>query len=342
MNEPQASAPSALRIVYCGMFGTLSRLPLATLLDQGYAVQAVVVPAAPAARLVEQLLPPPTWHPQPTSLAEMKQRTIVDLAWERDLPVIAVTNLREAAIAAIAAYAPDLIVVSCFPYRFSATLRGLPRYGILNLHPTLLPKGRGSDPLFWLFREPDAGQAGAGGVTVHLMDEELDAGPIVVQCAVKLLDGSSMAEAELRLAAAGATALEQAVAAVATGSIAPVPQDETAATMYPNPSQADYCLTAGYSAQWLFNCLRGLAGGRVTPTLLVGDQQWAVRAALSYDPVATLPGPYRLDGERLQVQCLPGVLIVAVETYSLAAVRPDFASTRLASEMLGNNPLRRK
>ncbi|MFN8515222.1 MAG: formyltransferase family protein [Chloroflexia bacterium] len=138
------------RIIYFGMFGPLSRLPLAALLDAGITIAAVVVPSQTNTSQLaplRPLIPPPGQATRPTSFAAMLKQTIVDLAWARGIPALEVTRLAdEAVIAALAAFAPDLIVVSCFPFRFPAKLLALPRGGVLNLHPSPLPRGRGPDP----------------------------------------------------------------------------------------------------------------------------------------------------------------------------------------------------
>ncbi|HEY8601612.1 MAG TPA: formyltransferase family protein [Thermomicrobiales bacterium] len=302
----------APRIVYCGMFGTLSRMPLAALLDAGYDIRAVIVPAAPGEPPVRQLTPPAEWVARPTSFAALLRRTIVDLAWERALPVLAVGDLGAAASAAIAACAPDLIAVSCFPHRFPTRLLALPPLGVLNLHPALLPRGRGPDPLFWAFREPDAERAGAGGVTIHLMDRGLDSGPIVAQGRVTLTDGMSASELELHSAALGAELLVGAIEALTSGSAELTPQNEGMATTYPLPGEADFVIRPDHPARWVFNCLRGLTGRGPTAALAIGERRWPVRAALGYDPAGTLPQPYREDGATLRVRCAPGVLTVVV------------------------------
>ena len=76
--------------------------------------------------------------------------------------MLEVGRLAGAALAAIGQYAPDLIAVSCFPFVFPPALLALPPLGVLNLHPALLPRGRGPDPLFWAFREHWPGAGGAG------------------------------------------------------------------------------------------------------------------------------------------------------------------------------------
>ena len=299
------------RILYFGMFGSLSRLPLAALLDTGLTVAAVIVPtraAVAASSPVRELHPPPDWSARPVSFAALLKQTAIELAWERSVPALEIGGFDHAAVrAALASYRPNLIAVSCFPYRFPRWLRELPPGGVLNLHPTLLPRGRGPDPLFWLFREPEG--AGAG-VSIHLMDRGLDSGPIVLQEPFPLTDGMTGQELELRVASVGAGLLARAVEMVLSGTAQPREQDEAEASTYPMPTAADYVVTPDRPARWAFNFLRGTLGGGYPHRLQIGERTWLVRSAQGYDPATTLPAPFAEQGDRLQVRCSPGVLTV--------------------------------
>ncbi len=305
------------RLIYCGMFGALSRVPLMAVLDAGYDVRAVVVPATEAAPpSARRLLPPTGWSARPASFAALLSRTIVDEAWARDIPVLAIGRFDRAAVDALAAFAPELLAVSCFPLRFPAPLLALPTRGVLNLHPALLPRGRGPDPLFWAFREAEPERAGQGGVTVHLMARELDAGPIVTQGRLELSDGMRESELELRVAALGAELLVRAIRALADGTARPLPQDERQATAYPLPGPADFVVTPERSARWAFNFLRGIAGRGRPLRVVVAGRAWRVRAALGYEPTRRLAVPFVEEsagdgaggGSTLLVRCEPGVL----------------------------------
>src|SRR6266511_1758436 len=59
-----------------------------------------------------------------------------------------------------------------------------PRLGILNGHPSVLPRWRGPNPFGWTFRADDREL----GFTWHLMDAELDTGPILAQGSTELDD----------------------------------------------------------------------------------------------------------------------------------------------------------
>ncbi|MFJ1704925.1 methionyl-tRNA formyltransferase [Kitasatospora sp. NPDC088346] len=78
---------------------------------------------------------------------------------------------------ALAGYRPDLVVCNGFPWRLSAEALRVPRLGVLNVHPSLLPRHRGPMPIHWAVRHGDP----ETGVTVHWMDESFDTGRILVR-----------------------------------------------------------------------------------------------------------------------------------------------------------------
>jgi methionyl-tRNA formyltransferase len=69
---------------------------------------------------------------------------------------------------------PDMVMVMTFPWRVTAGLLAMPRLGFLNFHFGLM---RGADPIFESIRQ----RLPVAGVTVHVMDEGLDTGPIVLR-----------------------------------------------------------------------------------------------------------------------------------------------------------------
>jgi methionyl-tRNA formyltransferase len=85
---------------------------------------------------------------------------------------------RRSTIAPLLASAqPDLVVCMGFPWRIPPEALAVPRLGWLNGHPSLLPRHRGPLPVAWAIRAGDEEL----GITFHLMDAELDTGPILAQ-----------------------------------------------------------------------------------------------------------------------------------------------------------------
>lgn len=79
--------------------------------------------------------------------------------------------------AALCGYGLDLLVCYGFSWRLPRAVLRIPRYGVLNVHCSMLPKYRGPAPVLWAIRNGDPHL----GVTVHRMDEQFDAGPILAQ-----------------------------------------------------------------------------------------------------------------------------------------------------------------
>lgn len=92
-------------------------------------------------------------------------------------PDLLVPRSPEGMARCLAGYAPDVVVCFGIPWRLHTGVLRAPRLGVLNVHPSLLPRHRGPMPVHWAVRQGDE----ETGVTVHWMDESLDSGPIVAQ-----------------------------------------------------------------------------------------------------------------------------------------------------------------
>ncbi len=303
---------SPLRVMFFGMDGVFSRAPLAALLDSDQ-VCAVIVPrpmqSLPAAEPIRLLPPPNAPESDVPILFQPNELNAIGMAWNRGIPVYEVESLSQPRTQAILAdLKPDVICVACFPRLLPPKLLRLPKYGALNLHPSLLPAYRGPSPLFWIFHD---GLEHAG-ITVHRMTEQADAGDIVTQERIALPDGIRYGEAERIGSERGARLLVQALRAIEAGTFAHTPQPQIQAPRAPNPTDADYILTPDWSARRAFNFIRGMAESEHPILLDVGAERFVVKQAVAYDEQATLSVPFEKLGEQLQVRCLRGVLTVVV------------------------------
>lgn len=108
----------------------------------------------------------------------------------------------------VRALAPDLCLSAYFNQVVREPLLGLPPFGCINIHPSLLPRNRGVDPLFHARLRGES----EGGVTVHRLDAELDTGPVLAQQPCPLGHDESLMAGYARLFRVGAAL---AVAAIA-------------------------------------------------------------------------------------------------------------------------------
>ena len=310
MDNQRKQAAPALRVIFFGMLGDLSTIPLLTLLDAGVRVAAVVVPASvwlSHGRPGDAPILPIAPEPQPSQLPLLNPYVTpntLHLAWQRQIPAFAAGRLDDAeTLATLAALDPDLICVSCFSQRFPRALLDLPRYGCLNLHPSLLPDFRGPAPLFWTFRQ---GQTNTG-VTVHFMDEGLDTGNVALQASLTLPDGISGAAAEQLCAVRGGKLLAEATQALARGELTPRPQLAGGST-YSWPAATDFRLDRRWPARRAFNFMRGTAEwGRPYP-VTVAAEELQLKTALAYTADTTLSAPAIRQGKDLFIRFTPGVL----------------------------------
>lgn len=218
---------------------------------------------------------------------------IVAIARRAGVPVVPIPNLQSAAVEAIAAYAPDLIVVACFPWRLPRALRDLPRYGCLNLHPSLLPKGRGPEPIFWTLRRGER----QTGVTLHQIDAGFDSGPVLAQATVPVPFGVRAPALEHHLMTLGGDLLVDLLPRFGEGTIEPIPQEASAVTVAPVPGAVDWLVPTTLPAAWAYAFTRGVAplGGPLTLAVGATRRTYAIHDALAYAAAAPMTEPVVIE-----------------------------------------------
>lgn len=237
--------------------------PLAALVDNGIEVAAVVLPVPEG--MNRAWSPPNPPHRAPmlelrpvASAPDTAPPSIAEIGRDAGLTILPVASLRDPrTIEALRELRPDAIVVACFPMKLPAAVLELPPLGVLNLHPSLLPRDRGPDPLFWTFHRGDR----ETGVTVHLMTDRFDAGPILRQERVSIPLGTSRDDLETSLAPVGGALLLDALRARAGGDLTRTPQDERQATYAGHPRPEDHVIDAAtWTAERAFRFAKGIPG----------------------------------------------------------------------------------
>lgn len=104
-------------------------------------------------------------------------------------------------------YRPDLALCAAFPWKIPPDAIAVPRRGIVNGHPSLLPRYRGPSPVSWAIRNGET----EIGFTFHYMDAELDTGAILAQTSIPLGDEHSWEELEPKLVTAVGAMLPSAL-----------------------------------------------------------------------------------------------------------------------------------
>ncbi|MBI2055146.1 MAG: methionyl-tRNA formyltransferase, partial [Candidatus Sungbacteria bacterium] len=146
----------------------------------------------------------------------------------------------------------DLFLVAAYGKIIPDEILGIPRHGALNIHPSLLPKYRGASPIESAIL---AGEKETG-VTIMLMDKEMDHGPILTQARLRIEDRDTGQTLSKRLAKLGAECAKNAIPAWLQGSLEPAPQDHAFATYTKILKKEDGKLTWDKTAEELERQIR--------------------------------------------------------------------------------------
>jgi methionyl-tRNA formyltransferase len=143
------------------------------------------------------------------------------------IPVQQPLKIREpAAINAVRAAQPDLIIVVAYGQILPRSALDIPRLGCVNVHTSLLPRWRGAAPIQYAILHGDR----ETGVTTMYLDEKMDTGDIILQRAQLIHADDTSATLHDRLAKLGAELLVETVGLIAAGNAPRAKQDETKAT----------------------------------------------------------------------------------------------------------------
>lgn len=162
--------------------------------------------------------------PQPTPVklvAEAKHPPLPCL----QPPIVSAPEWRDA----IAAFNADLFVVVAYGEIIKQHLLDMPRYGCINVHPSLLPKYRGAAPIQHSIMNGDS----KTGVTIMHMVRKMDAGDIIQVVEVPIFENTTFPELEKELCHVGSAALLDVIHKIEAGNAPRTPQDESQATLAP-------------------------------------------------------------------------------------------------------------
>jgi len=241
-----------MRVVFMG--SPEFALPsLQRLLDGGHDVVGVFTqPDKPAGR-GRKLTPPP----------------VKTLAQEHGLPVFQPRSIsRPDQVAQLQDLQPDIGVIAAFGQILRQPVLDVPRYGVVNVHASLLPRWRGAAPI------PAAILAGdeVAGATIMQVVLELDAGPMLGATEVPVAADDTTASLTPRIATAGAELLLDVLARIGAGTIEPRAQDGRLVTYAPQIKKADALIDwSRHDAETVARMVRAYNPWPIAHTHLAGE-----------------------------------------------------------------------
>ena len=149
-------------------------------------------------------------------------------ATDLGLPILQPPDMRDPQVLEqVASLRPEVMVAVAYGQILSQKFLDIAPRGVLNVHPSLLPKYRGASPI------PAAILAGddTTGVTIMLMDAGMDSGPILAQVTAPISPDDTAGSLSQALSELGAALLADTLPRWLAGEVAPRPQDAAAATV---------------------------------------------------------------------------------------------------------------
>ncbi len=124
------------------------------------------------------------------------------------------------------ALSPDVMVVVAYGQKLGNELLGMARRYVVNIHPSLLPRYRGAEPVARALLNGES----LTGVCILKVVEKMDAGPILGVARVPVPPEATTPEMEAQLSQIGAELLVEVLDAIEAGTVVELPQDERDAT----------------------------------------------------------------------------------------------------------------
>jgi methionyl-tRNA formyltransferase len=251
-------------------------------------ISVVTQPDRPAGRGQKEISPPvkilaqklglPVFQPQ-----KVKDKSFLDIFYQLN---------------------PEMVVVAAFGQILPKTIIEFPKFGCLNIHPSLLPKYRGAAPLNWSIIQGET----KTGVTIMVMDEGMDSGDILLQSETPLGATETYGQLYDHLAKEGADLLMTAIEQVIAGTALRHSQDSSAVTFAPRLTKETGRINWQDGSISIVNLIRGLCPTPAAYTFLEGQALKIFTAEPKPGKIKEVPGTIGADTS-------PGLLVAAADGY---------------------------
>ncbi|NTX04953.1 methionyl-tRNA formyltransferase [Myxococcus sp. CA051A] len=253
---------------------------------------------------------------------------VKELALARGVPVFQPVKLRTPPFAEeLRRFEADVCVVTAYGRILPKDILDLPRMGCVNVHGSLLPRFRGAAPIQWSIAYGDT----ETGVTLMVMDEGLDTGPMLAMKRLPIGPEDTSATMYPKLAALGGALLRESLPAYLSGELKPVPQPSEGMVLAPIIEKDEGKLDFNRPAIALERRLRAFTPWPGAFTTLGGKLVKIHRVRVAEGQGA--PGTVLAAGpEGLEVACGEGSLV-------LLDIQPEGKRVMKAAEFLMGHKL---
>ena len=258
-------------------------------------------------------------HPQkPSHLAKYAE--------EKHIPYLFLRRgMKNELVAFLESVNPDLGCVASFSQLIPQAAIDIPKHGIINVHPALLPKFRGPNPWLWVYLEMET----ESGVTIHFIDKGEDTGDILLQESFHIPLGMPLADMQKTAINIGTRLMNMAIDQIASGTTHILPQRDIqtsprARNVEPGEKFIDW---RNWPVERIFHALVG--GQRWLtadfPKTLLPYFIWEAVDFTHMEETTENPGQMGLGWKGFYIKCRNGIIYIRLR-FNAAAVKKALGS----------------
>lgn len=276
-----------MNILYIGSSGALSLIPFNNLLSSEYVISAVGV-----------YQPIILKH----EIIALENESLALSAKQNKLPILDLSQEVNDVIFQIKNLSIDIILMSCYAKRLPEAIMSSPKFGCFNMHPSLLPRYRGPEPIFWQMKN-DADK----GVSWHCVTNDFDAGDLVKTEKLYIDDGVDYYEITRSLAVKGSQLMFKLLDDVSKGQLSFFKQCHKKFSYQSYPVKSDFVVDTKWSAQHAYNFMKATEVFNQSYLCQIGVYRYLLDKAIGYDNNDSLQVA-KVTGNLLDIPFSSGVL----------------------------------
>ena len=242
---------------------------------------------------------------QPDRAKDRKGRFIFcpvkQYAIDNGIPVFQFEKIRLEGVETLKELAPDVMITSAYGQILSQEILDIPKFGVINVHGSMLPEYRGSSPLQWCLINGEK----VTGVTIMKTDIGMDTGAMLRKREIEITENMYLDDLFEKASEVGAQLLIETLPDYFEGKIIPEPQDESKATKCRMLKKEEAVIDWSQSAEVVRNKIRGMGFGL---TGYNGEQLKIYKLDLTDDVDLPGCGMIEVAKNRITVKCGQGAV----------------------------------
>lgn len=176
------------------------------------------------------------------------------LAQKHNIPVYQFAKIKTEGVEPLKKIDADIMITSAYGQILSQEILDITKYGVYNVHGSVLPRYRGSSPIQWSLINGEK----TLGVTILKTQAGMDDGPILHSKEFEILETDTVSSLMEKISLMGADLLLQSLDEIENGTAVLVEQDESLATKCTMLKKENANIDFNLSAQQVVNFVRGL------------------------------------------------------------------------------------